>query len=120
MKFDDWNRAEFNNLKGETIKNIVQGDQEILFTLSDGTMLRMYHEQDCCEDVHIEDICGDLDDLLNTPITYADESTNEGDSAYGHETWTFYRIGTDRGSVTIRWYGESNGYYSESVSLQKV
>jgi len=42
---------------------------------------------------------------------------NEYEESY---TWTFYRFRTRKGSVTVRWYGSSNGYYSEDVSVEVV
>lgn len=115
----------FEDLVGKVITDIQGGknSEELVFTLSDGSRYRMYHSQDCCECVDIEDIDGDLNDLLNTEVLMAEESTNndpkEGESPDSC-TWTFYRLRTAKGYVVIRWYGTSNGYYSEGVSFEKI
>jgi hypothetical protein len=82
----------------------------------------MYHEQVCSEDVIVEDITGDLDDLVGSEILDAYESDNVGhepDGCYS-STWTMYHFRTNKGSVCIRWFGESNGYYSEEVDLEEL
>lgn len=78
-----------------------------------------FHEQDCCESVWIEDIEGDLSDLEDSPILEAEVVSNkETDYSCDSRTWTFFKFGTAKGHVVVRWCGESNGYYSESVTLK--
>ena len=110
------------SLLNKVIIKIDKTDDELIFTTNEGKRYRAYHQQDCCESVYIEDIEGNLDDLLNSPILQAEESTNSEDTFGKIEypdsfTWTFYKLATIKGYVTIRWLGESNGYYSESVDF---
>jgi hypothetical protein len=87
----------------------------------------MFYQQDYCASCSIEDVCGDLNDLVSTPIVRAEENSNEEiepesvpEYSDDSHTWTFYRIGTNKGTVVIRWYGSSNGYYSETPCFEKI
>ena len=120
--------VKFSELFGKTLTKIIGLETEsetVTFICSDGSEYVMYHEQDCCESVSIEDVCGDISCLIGYPLTLADESTSdenpEGITKEYQEsfTWTFYKLATIKGYVTIRWYGESNGYYGEGVSFYK-
>lgn len=106
-------------LKGLTLTEITINDErtEIFLRSSCDRFFRMEHFQDCCEDVYLESVTGDLDDLLNSPIIVAEERSNSSGSKTSSRTWTFYELATIKGSVTLRWYGESNGCYSEEVSF---
>lgn len=109
------------DLAGHTFIKVEKIDNDcIKFYLSDTKYVIMYHEQDCCEFVEIVDICGDLEDLVNSPIVHFEARHSSRDVRFGSETWTFYDIQTAKGSVNIRWQGESNGYYSEEVDLEFV
>jgi hypothetical protein len=123
--------AEFSDLRGKTLTKIEhfppspewQGNERIEFTCADGTRYRMVHDQECCENVWLEDINGELDELLNSPILLAERVTNNEnppDSIETTFTWTFYKLSTNRGYVTLRWFGTSNGYYSEEVDFYEV
>lgn len=64
-----------------------------------------------------QDVCGALEDLVGSPILLAEEVSSEhNETLCGDECWTFYKFATIKGSVTVRWYGSSNGYYSTAVS----
>jgi hypothetical protein len=120
----------FVELEGKILTDIQGdvGDDEMIFTTSDGKKYRLYHYQDCCEDVSIEDIVGNLNDLIGVPLLMAEEVSFENKNPDGVNvpkyqdsfTWTFYKLATIKGYVTIRWYGASNGYYSESVSFEEI
>ena len=115
--------AEVKDLIGLTfyfVKAQVE-DEEVYFVgAGDTPTYRFFHEQDCCEGVSVAEIIGDVQDLVGVPILEAREDTQEGDNEYGSATWTFYNFRTIKGSVTIRWLGESNGYYSERVDLERM
>ncbi len=104
-------------LVGQTFNKVTQnGEDEITFD----NKYRLYHKQQCCENVTIEDVVGNLSDLENSPILQAEVSTNLGGNDRRSETWTFYKFATVKGYVTIRWYGTSNGYYSEEVNFETI
>ena len=131
MSYPD--RKDISVLIGKTITEITGdvGSEEIRFDCSDGTSYRMIYYPDCCAGCDIEDITGDLADLIGSPIVGAREESNSDepkpaptDGSYHYQdesfTWTYYIIQSGKGAVTIRWYGSSNGYYSESATFEEV
>lgn len=120
-------KVPFTSLVGKTLTSVTNNDSDLLFVCTDGYEYIMYHAQDCCESVYIEDIDGDLQTLVGFPITVAEKSSS-GDIPEGveppecrndEETWTFYRIANKKVFITIRWYGGSNGYYSTEVDFRQ-
>ena len=120
-------------LKGQIITSIafsrlnaphapIGADQMRLYTKKAAYIFQ--HLQDCCEEVLIEQVDGDFDDLLDSPILIADVATTAGESRHATDRedskqveWTFYRFATIKGYVTVRWLGTSNGAYSTGVDV---
>lgn len=121
---------DFSELSGKTLKSISGnvGDEEIVFITADGEKYALKYYQDCCASCSVEDICGDLKDLIGYPILLAEETSSSDENPpevkppeyQDSFTWTFYKLATIKGSVTIRWYGSSNGYYSESATFERI
>jgi len=109
-------------MKGKTFVKVEGsvGSGEMLFVTAEGERFLFGHYQDCCESVDINDIVGDLQDLVGEPLLIAEEVkgvTEPDEEHYESYTYTFYKFATRKGYVDVRWLGESNGYYSESVDL---
>ena len=121
-----WDDSTLRRLVDKTItsiKGLNKGSEEIIFNCSDGTSYKMYHPQDCCEQVSLDDFYGDENDLIGSPILKAEVRTNNEDPKNKYDesyTWTFYTFVTAKGTVDLRWYGTSNGYYSERVDFIRI
>jgi hypothetical protein len=126
------NEVPLETLVGRTIKSITgleKGSDDVRVYTECGNEYMFYHYQDCCENVQIEDYDGYPEDLIGALIVSAEEVISTGDDGSetkGSEkpneyseswTWTFYKIETNKGGIWMRWLGESNGYYSESVDF---
>jgi hypothetical protein len=113
-------KMRIEDMVGKVFTSVTQDGREMVFA-NDKEKFIFYHYQDCCESVYIDDIVGDLSDLVGEPLLIAEEVSGEApvlDDEY-HECveWTFYKFATRKGYVDVRWMGESNGYYSTSVSF---
>jgi hypothetical protein len=117
---------EFEGLKGRHITNYARGhysydNNDAFYIEVDGVdVYRMTHHQDCCESVTLSDISGDMDDLLNEEILLAKESYRDDSNDDGTLMYTFYRLQSMHGDVTLLWDGSSNGYYGVDVSFDQV
>lgn len=119
--------VEFKDLSGKTItaiSGLETGSEEAIFETSDNKKYRMWHDRECCESSSVNEIIGDKFDIMGSPILLAEEVKNgDGEKLEEYDgsfTWTFYKLSTIKGSITIRWYGTSNGYYSESASFEEM
>lgn len=126
-------------LIGKTILSIIRTEASredwrnnadtITIVCETGETYRFWHERDCCESVEIYDITGgSLSDLIGKKlIDVTEEISSERwpDDVQTPEylesyTWTTHTFKTESTCIRVRWLGESNGYYSESVSLDKI
>jgi len=119
----------FGDLTGARITKVTgleEGSECVTFETDKGE-LALYHSQACCESVQLQELDGGAEELEGQVVLYA--RVEEGDLPYRGSseepelylaesyTWTFLRIGTIKGTVVMRWLGESNGYYGETPAI---
>lgn len=127
--WNTWGPSNVENclseLLGEVISTVegAEDGYETIITTESGKAIKIYHEQDCCEEVEIED--SEVDDIVGGYCHFAgfvdgEPPANVRADTYWYadsQTWSFLKIETSKGSIWQRWLGESNGYYSESVDI---
>lgn len=117
--------TEFSGKTIQEIRGCKKHSDEVTIIFTDGSCLKFYHQQSCCETVLLEDFDTNPEYLINTNIIYIEERKysdsenavkplNDWAESY---TWTFYIIKTSKFTMWMRWYGESNGWYSEEVDI---
>ena len=122
MGYMDWeSEAKIEDMVGKVFTSVRNEGTELVFQNATESFV-FFHQQDCCENVSIEDVCGELQDLVGEPLLLAEEvegmtPVEFDETEHESVTWTFYKFATRKGYVDVRWMGESNGYYSEGVSL---
>lgn len=105
----------FDCLLGDTFSRVWQDGGAICLVSENGCTFGL---GDIHGDVTIEDICGDLELLIGSEILLAheDHTASTDSDGYDREAWHFYRLGTAKGYVTVRFYG-CDGYYADEAPL---
>ena len=111
--------CDIKDMVGKKITGIYY-DEDYFQIRTDDCVYAFYHEQDCCESVWLTQVDGISDKIIGSRIVIAEEVVDEKETENGHITWTFYKIGTNKGMIDFRWQGESDGGYSETVDLVKI
>ena len=119
--------VNFFELKGQIVKEIInlqEDNDEVFIRTNDGTY-KLYHQQDCCEHVRIYNVIGNVADIIGE-VVFAEEDAGANDPDWYKEdyhdshTWTKYVLKTENASLEFWFLGESNGYYSENISIKKI
>ena len=61
-------KQALSNMVGSIFPIVTVTDSELIFENATDRYV-FFHHQSCCESVYIESIVGDIEDLVNTPIS---------------------------------------------------
>ncbi|HBY20802.1 MAG TPA: hypothetical protein DEG71_07310 [Clostridiales bacterium] len=109
----------FESLLGATLLDFEELDDRVSFLTDKGRYTLINFESWCGNDcdVSLEDIDGNIYRLFGQKIIFAEEIIHSGTDE--STCYSFYKLSTNNDSVTLRFYGRSNGYYSENMQLYK-
>lgn len=110
-------RYTIPEIENKRIAHIIQTEKCIEIHFDDATVYLLTHAQECCEDVYIESVDPDFEKDEGARLLRLEEYLAEAENK---PTYTFYRIITDKMTYVVRFFGESNGYYSENASVYAV
>ena len=105
----------------KSITGLEVDSEEVVITFEGGATLIQTHDQTCCEHVAVHQVDGNPSKFIGAIAYELIEKVT--DSGYDDDTGlsttaTFYTLKTSAGYLDWRWYGVSNGYYSESVDTE--
>jgi len=112
---------QFENMLGKTLLSIEIQEESVNFNATDQTF-NSCHYCDCCESVRVYDTKGNIEDVIGSPLLEVTEESIKNEDPQDIKTydqwrdswtWTTQTLRTTKGSFTIRWFGKSNGYYTE-------
>jgi hypothetical protein len=119
----NWKPIELSDFKYRKFSEVRIVEDAVYFVDKKGWVYKLEHSQECCETVELIDVIGDIEDLQDSEIlmcgveTSSIEKAPDGQIQDDASQWTFYKFGTKKGYVTLRWWGSSNGYYSVDVNI---
>lgn len=99
-----------------TAIDVDEKEPALAFTMDDGSVFELYHEYECCESVCIDKM--DIDDLkgaIGDGLVTFKVKVTKGDDV----THTFVDVATKTHTATVAFKGESNGFYSETISMRR-
>lgn len=69
--------------------------------------------------MQVESVTGNPDAHVGKVVTFAEEDSVVADVGES-STRTTFKLKTKAGELVIVWLGESNGYYGEGVSVERL
>ena len=101
------------------IKKITHNDNYLFIHKLDGYVLVYYAAADCCSSSFIEDFDQTWPLIDTTLLSVEKECGHQEDDGNNVLKWTFYKFTTTKGSATLSFRNESNGYYNGNLEFSK-